>query len=58
MIIEKIKQTNLEQLGITGYLAGGPSVWIASANKILANYVADPKPAPVAKPKKTKAKKA
>ena len=51
-------KTNLEQLGSTGYLAGGPSVWIASANKILANYVADPKPAPVAKPKKTKAKKA
>jgi len=51
-------KTNLEQLGSTGYLAGGPSAWIASANKILANYVADPKPAPVAKPKKTKAKKA
>ena len=49
---------NLEQLGSTGYLAGGPSTWIASANKILANYVADPKPAPVAKTKKAKTKKA
>ena len=51
-------KTNLEQLGSTGYLAGGPSVWIASANKILANYVADPKPAPIVKTKKAKSKKA
>ena len=36
---------NLEQLGSTGYLAGGPAVWIKSANEILKNFVADPKPA-------------
>ncbi len=48
---------NLEQLGSTGYLAGGPSVWIKSANEILKNYVADPKPAPVVNSKKAKSKK-
>ena len=45
---------NLEQLGSTGYLAGGPITWIKSANEILKNYVADPKPAPA---KKAKTKK-
>ena len=54
----KDEKINLEQLGSTGYLAGGPSAWIASANKIIANYVADPKPVPVAKTKKVKTKKA
>jgi protein disulfide-isomerase len=48
---------NLEQLGSTGYLAGGPSVWIKSANEILKNFVADPKPAPVVNSKKANSKK-
>lgn len=30
-------QVNLSQLGSTGYVAGGPTKWIASANKILSN---------------------
>ena len=37
-------KTNLEQLGSTGYVAGGPSKWIEGANAIVAKYVADPKP--------------
>lgn len=45
---------NFEQLGSSGYLAGGPSVWLDSANKIIANYVPTPKPADT---KKAKAKK-
>ncbi|MFN8325413.1 MAG: thioredoxin family protein [Flavobacteriaceae bacterium] len=28
---------NLEQLGSTGYVAGGPTVWLEGANQILAN---------------------
>lgn len=28
-------QVNLSQLGSTGYVAGGPTKWIAAANKIL-----------------------
>jgi protein disulfide-isomerase len=28
---------NLEKLGSTGYLAGGPSAWLANANQILGN---------------------
>lgn len=45
---------NFEQLGSSGYLAGGPSVWIASANKIIANYVSTPKPVEKEKPKAAK----
>jgi thioredoxin-related protein len=32
-------KTNLEQLGSTGYLAGGPSKWLEAANKIKSNFV-------------------
>ena len=28
---------NLEQLGSTGYVAGGPTVWLEGADQILAN---------------------
>lgn len=52
--IKEDGKTNLEQLGSTGYVAGGPSKWIEGANAIIAKYVPDPKPAPV---KKAKAKK-
>lgn len=40
---------NFEQIGKSGYLAGGPSAWLASANQILANFVPDPKPVAVKK---------
>lgn len=33
----KEKQVNFEQLGTTGYVAGGPSKWLEGANQILAN---------------------
>ena len=29
---------NFEQLGKTGYVAGGPNAWIQGANQILKNY--------------------
>ena len=32
-------KTNLEQLGSTGYVAGGPAAWLAGANEIVAKYV-------------------
>ena len=35
--IKKDGKTSLEQLGSTGYVAGGPSDWLAVADKILAN---------------------
>jgi protein disulfide-isomerase len=37
-------KTNFEQLGTNGYEAGGPTVWLANANKMLANFKPDPKP--------------
>lgn len=52
--IKEDGKINLEQIGSTGYLAGGPSVWINSANNIIRNYVADPKPAKGSKVKKSK----
>lgn len=45
-------KTNLVQLGSTGYVAGGPKVWIEGANQILTKFVPNPKPVektPVAK---------
>lgn len=33
---KKDGKINLEKLGSTGYLAGGPSVWLANADQILA----------------------
>lgn len=58
-------KTNFEQLGSTGYVAGGPSKWIEGANQIVSRYVAEPKaevptkaaPAPKAKAKAKKTKK-
>ena len=52
---KKDGKDNLEQLGSQGYLAGGPSAWLASANQITARYVKD---VPAKKIKKTKVKKA
>ncbi|MEC4049212.1 thioredoxin family protein [Flavobacterium sp. SUN046] len=54
-------KTNFEQLGSTGYVAGGPSKWIEGANEIVSRYVAEPKaeaPAKVAPKAKAKPKKA
>ncbi|MBP6558191.1 MAG: thioredoxin family protein [Flavobacterium sp.] len=34
---KKDGKINLEQLGSTGYVAGGPTPWLEGANKILAN---------------------
>jgi len=48
---------NFEQLGKTGYVAGGPVTWIDGANKILANYVPDAKPEVAVKKTTTKSKK-
>ena len=47
-------KTNFEQLGSTGYVAGGPSKWIEGANQIVSRYVAEPKPAAPAKTEKAK----
>ena len=33
-----------EQLGSTGYLAGGPTVWLKTANDIISKFVPNPKP--------------
>lgn len=53
-------KTNFEQIGKTGYVAGGPSAWLAGADQILANFVPDAKPiaAKKSKSKTAKAKKA
>lgn len=49
-------KTNLEQLGTTGYVAGGPSKWLDGANAIIAKFVPDAKPANVKKVKEKKKK--
>jgi protein disulfide-isomerase len=36
---EKEGKINFQQLGSTGYVAGGPTVWLDGAEKIVANYV-------------------
>lgn len=53
--IKEDGKTNFEQLGKTGYVAGGPAAWIAGADQILLNFKPDPKPIAV---KKSKTKKA
>lgn len=37
-------KTSFEQLGSTGYLAGGPTVWLKTANDIISKFVPNPKP--------------
>lgn len=34
----------LEQIGSTGYVAGGPTAWINGANQIISKFVPNPKP--------------
>jgi len=36
---------NFEQLGSTGYVAGGPAAWLDGANQIVAKYVSNKKKA-------------
>ncbi len=50
-------KTNLEQLGSTGYVAGGPSKWLEGANQILTKFVPYPTAKKVVKTTKKKAKK-
>ena len=40
---EKEGKINFQQLGSTGYVAGGPTVWLDGADKIIANYVSTKK---------------
>lgn len=47
-------KVNLEQLGSTGYVAGGPAAWLAGANDIVAKYTPN-KMVKTAKLKKAKA---
>lgn len=54
-------KTNLEQLGSTGYVAGGPSKWLEGANQIIEKftpYAVEAKKELKAKKKLLKAKKA
>lgn len=46
-------KVNLEQLGSTGYVAGGPAAWISGADQIVAKFV----PYPVSKKAKKNKKK-
>ena len=46
-------KTNLEQLGSTGYVAGGPKAWLEGANQIIAKFT----PYPVLSKKEAKAQK-
>jgi protein disulfide-isomerase len=55
-------KVNFQQIGRTGYVAGGPTAWLASAKEILKSSTVTttgPQPTPVVKPsKKDKKKKA
>jgi protein disulfide-isomerase len=55
----KAGKINFEQLGSTGYVAGGPSAWLSVADQIIAKFVPNPKMAKknMPKPAKVKAKK-
>jgi protein disulfide-isomerase len=50
-------KTSFEKIGMTGYLAGGPTPWIANAETILANFIPNPKPEAQAVGKKSVKKK-
>ena len=52
----KNNTNDLEQLGSTGYLAGGPTAWIENANTIISKYVADTPLKSGKKDKKVKSK--
>jgi len=36
---DKEGKINFEQLGSTGYVAGGPSAWLSGANQIIAKFI-------------------
>jgi protein disulfide-isomerase len=50
-------KTNLDQLGSTGYVAGGPSKWLEGANQIIAKFVPYPETKDSLKAKKKLLKK-
>ena len=50
-------KNNLEQLGSSGYLAGGPSAWLDNANSIVSKYVPDPLSKKIKPIKKLKSKR-
>lgn len=54
---KKDGKSNFEQLGSTGYVAGGPAAWLAGANEILGKNIKQT-PVPVIKKKKVVKKKA
>jgi protein disulfide-isomerase len=49
---KKDGKINFEQLGSTGYVAGGPKAWISGADQIIAKYVSNKKK--TSKPQKVK----
>ena len=53
----KAGKVNFEQLGSTGYVAGGPSVWLSGADQIIAKFVHDSKKAGMPKAAKVKKSK-
>lgn len=56
---KKDGKVNFEQLGSTGYVAGGPTAWLATANEILKKNIKKPSPSDIKKTvvKKKKVKK-
>jgi protein disulfide-isomerase len=50
-------KTSLEQIGSTGYVAGGPTAWLEGANQIIAKFVPYPETKKSKKAKKKKVKK-
>ncbi|GEJ33980.1 thioredoxin [Flavobacterium psychrophilum] len=50
----KSGKINFEQLGSTGYVAGGPSTWLSGADQIIAKFVHDSKKESAAKRLKPK----
>ncbi|GAA4759081.1 MULTISPECIES: thioredoxin family protein [Flavobacterium] len=53
---DKDGKINFEQLGSTGYVAGGPSAWLDGANQIIAKFIPYTKEEKKAMTKKLKAK--
>lgn len=50
-------KTSLEQLGSTGYVAGGPTAWLEGANQIISKFVPDAVTKDQTSTKKTKKEK-
>ena len=52
--VNKEGKINFEGLGNTGYVAGGPTAWLAVADPFVKNAAMTPEPKPESKAKKTK----